>query len=256
MKTPSSGNAFRIASIYANCGARGASISIVLARASSSSSFREALFALCFGRALAKAVRTVAASPTIPISGLLIRSISSAERSIRIIFKSLSVPQSCWWGCIRVPTPSTTSTSFQRRWPVGMVIDRWCRESRTPRPRRKLQTGASNISPTSRTSALASCAPPPTTIIGFFAAPSIFAAVSTLSISTSTTVSSAGPLGGVTGAARPQTSIGHSSPMGRGRPAPNCRKASWVSRAASVGPSMRSAHFVIVRRIPIWSRIS
>jgi hypothetical protein len=57
-------------------------------------------------------------------------------------------------------------------------------------------------------------------------------------------------------AARCQTSIGTSSPTGRGRPERAWRNASAASAGTSPGARISEDHFVTVRRISDWPTIS
>ena len=84
------------------------------------------------------------------------------------------------------------------------------------------------------TSAEASCAPPPQTIIGRFAAPRSFAAlrIALASILVAGTGSGACK---VTAPDLPQTSMAHSSTAGPGRPVCIARIASAVARDACSG---------------------
>ncbi|MEI2735735.1 MAG: hypothetical protein V9G24_13620 [Rhodoblastus sp.] len=99
------------------------------------------------------------------------------------------------------------------------------------------------------TSALASSAPPPTTISGFFAPPRILASFSAVSGSTGGRCGCA-MIAGATGVRLPQTSMAHSTITGRWRPDSAADKAVAAVGAASCGASMRAANFVMWRARP------
>ena len=84
------------------------------------------------------------------------------------------------------------------------------------------------------TSSEASCAPPPQTIIGFFAAPRSFAALR-IAVSSSLGARTGSGACGVTGPDLPQTSIAHCSDAGPGRPVAIARIASATRRGACSG---------------------
>ena len=122
----------------------------------------------------------------------------------------------------------------------------------TPRPRRKVSTGACKASATASSSAVASSAPPPATMIGRSAFPSTFAPRSTASSSTGGRSSGSGATSGAA-PSRPQVSIAHSSATGPRLPLSAARTASATRCGASAAAEMRAANFVKCRSRPSWS---